>query len=158
MKPNTVKYIFFGIILFIFIGLLYTNVAGKKQDEVFKQDFLQYQQAMQLIQNNELEQGIKILGDLIIRYPDEHKLYYNLGLAYSAKQDYEKAATHYQQAIDIRPALLQDGTFTYRMGESLYNMKELEIAREYLQARKAPKELEKERKKLIKQINKQLKS
>ncbi len=158
MRSSTAKYLLYGIVLFVFLGIIYTNIAGKKQDEILKQDFNQYQQVIQLIQNNQANQAIKPLEDLLEKYPDDYNLYYQQGMIYSGMADFEKAASYYQKAIDIRPALLQDATFTFRMGECLYHINELEIARDYLTIQEAPKDLENERKKILDSINNQLKS
>lgn len=157
MKSSTVKYIFFGIILFIFIGIIYTNVSGKKQDEVYKQDFMQYQEALQQMQSNELAQATAALEDLVVKYPDEYTLYYQLGLAYSAQNNFEKAAIHFQKAINIRPALLEDPMFAYKMGESLYNIKQLELAKAYL-SNPVPKELQAQKEELLQLIDKEIQS
>lgn len=132
MRVNKGKYISYCIILFVLVGIISTNVIGKKQDEVYKQDYYQHQKAIELLGKGQFEQGVKILKDLIIKYPDEFELYYKVGLVYSEKKDYENAAIYYQKAIDIRPALLKDTTFTFRMGESLYNINQFEIAKQYL--------------------------
>lgn len=157
MKSSTVKYIFFGIILFIFIGIIYTNVSGKKQDEVYKQDFMKYQEALQQIQSNEVVQAVAVLEDLVVKYPDEYTLYYRLGLAYSSQKNFEKAAIHFQKAIDIRPALLEDPMFSYKMGESLYNIKQLDLAKAYL-SNPVPEELQAQKEELLQLIEKEIQS
>lgn len=157
MKSSTVKYIFYGIVLFVIIGIIYTNIAGKNQDEVYKQDFMQYQQAVQFMQNNELDQAIKTLEELVVQYPDEYNLYYQLGLAYSGQQDFEKAAIHYQKAIDIRPALLENQTFTFKMGESLYNIKQLDLAKAYL-SQPVTEQFQAQKQEVLEKIEKEIQS
>lgn len=132
MQTSTVKYIFYGIVLFVCLGLIYTNVAGKKQDAVLKQDYIQYQTALKLHQNNQFEEAINGFEKLIANYPDEYILYYNLGEDYSALRDFEKAADNYQKALNIRPALYQDPNFVFKMGESLYHIKQFDLAKTYL--------------------------
>lgn len=132
MKSTIVKNVFFGVILFVIIGLVYTNIAGKKQDEIFKQDYMKNQQAMQMLQSNQTKESANVLEELILKYPDEYTLYYNLGLAYSAQNNFKKSALNFQKALNIRPALLQDQTFTFKMGESLYHIKEYDTAKTYL--------------------------
>lgn len=157
MKPSTVKCIFLGIVLFVIIGIIYTNITGKNQDEVYKQDFMKYQQAIQLMQDNELDQAIKTLEELVVKYPDEYNLYYQLGNAYSSQKDFEKAAIHFQKAIDIRPALLEDPLFAYMMGESLYNIKQFDLAKAYL-SNPVPKEYKTKKEELLQLIEKEVQS
>ncbi|MED4351119.1 tetratricopeptide repeat protein [Schinkia azotoformans] len=157
MKPNRVKYILLGIMVFVFIGILYTNIMGKKQDDVFKQDYTKYQFALQLLETNEFDKAINELNDLIVNYPDEYTLYFQLGLAYSSQGDFEKAAIHYQKAIDIRPALLGNQTFTFKMGESLYNIKQFDLAKAYL-SNPVPEQFQKQRDELLQIIEKEIHS
>ncbi|MEC1714807.1 tetratricopeptide repeat protein [Schinkia azotoformans] len=157
MKSSTVKYIFFGILLFVLIGIIYTNSAGEKQAEVYKEDFGRYQQAVQLIQTNQLPQAIKALEQLVVKHPDEYKLYYQLGLAYSGQKDFKKAALCLQKAIDIRPALLEDQTFTFKMGESLYHIKQLDLAKAYLE-KPVAQQFQAQKDELLQLIEKELQS
>lgn len=157
MKPSTVKYIFFGVILFVLIGIFYTNSTGKKQAEVFKADFKQYQQTLQLLKENKSGEAIKELEELINKYPDEYDLYFKLGLAYSEQADFEKAAIHYQKAIDIRPALLENPTFNFKMGESLYNIKQLDLAKAYL-SNPVPEQFQIQKDELLQLIEKEIQS
>ncbi|WP_458411713.1 tetratricopeptide repeat protein [Schinkia sp. CFF1] len=157
MKSSTVKYIFLGILLFVLIGIIYTNSVGKKQAVVYKKDFGEYQQAVQLLKSNQAPQAIETLEQLVVKHPDEYKLYYQLGLAYSGLKDYNKAAIYLQRAVDIRPALLEDQTFTFKMGESLYHIKQLDLARAYLE-KPVTKEFQAQKDELLQSIEKELQS
>lgn len=157
MNSKTIKMIFGGIILFVLIGLTFTNIAGKKQDKHNKNDYLLYEEAMQIDQTVEIDRAIKALEGLILKYPNEYALRYQLGLAYSAKSNFQKASTNYQKALDMRPGLLQDPQFTFTMGEALYNIGELEISKTYL-SMPVPEGHQEQQTQLLQEIEKQLKS
>lgn len=132
MSTRISKYIFFGVILFVVIGLIFTSVSGKNQDKVLLQDFSLYGEANKLLSDGRQDDAIKILTSLQNKYPDMYKLSYNLGLAYSTQKEFGKAVHQYQRALGLRPALLQDMKFTFKMGESLYFIKEYELAQKFL--------------------------
>lgn len=157
MSSKKVQYIFLSVFLFITIGLGYTSFIGKKQDVIYKQDFLQFQQAVQSIETNEQDKGIEALEELVKKYPNEYFIYYQLGMAYSAKTDFQKAAINYQKALNIRPALLEDQQFTFKMGEALFHIGEMELAQTYL-TMPVPKEFEKQKEQFLNELQSKLKS
>ncbi|HHY71910.1 MAG TPA: tetratricopeptide repeat protein [Bacillus bacterium] len=157
MSSKTIQNIFYGTVILVIIGLVYTNIAGNKQDKTFKADSEQYEQALQMIQSEAVATGIEMLNELTAKYPEEYALYYQLGLAYSATTDYQKAALNFQKAIDSRPALLQDTQFTFRMGEALFHIGELETSQKYL-SMPVPESFQAEKDRLLQEIQKQIKS
>lgn len=157
LNSKTIKMIFGGIILFVLIGLIFTNITGKKQDQHFKGDFQVYEEAIRIIESEDTDSGIQTLEGLVLKYPNEYVLWYQLGLAYSANSEYQKASLNYQKALNIRPSLLQDTQFTFKMGEALYHIGELEISKTYL-TMPAPEELKEQQTLLLQEIDKQSKS
>lgn len=157
LNSKTIKMMFGLIVLIVLIGLIFTNIAAKSQDKQFKEDYLVYEEAIRIIDTEDIDNGIKVLEELALKYPNEYVLPYQIGLAYSAKSNYQKASLNYQKALNMRPALLQDPQLTFKMGEALYHIGEIEISKTYL-TMLAPEEFQEQQTLLLQEIDKQSKS
>lgn len=54
-----------------------------------------------LAETNKIDQSIQLLNDALIRCGDEYLLYFNLGLCYFNKKDYNQAIFNLRKAIEI---------------------------------------------------------
>lgn len=133
------RYVFLSLLVFILSGISYAHWKGQQQDEQFLKDYNEYQQAIQLMQQRQVEQALPILQSLSSKYPDRYNIMRTLGLAYAMKNDFHKAAFYYEKAIRKRPFLQQDPIFTLQFGEILYYKGEYAKAKAYLeQSKKLP--------------------
>jgi len=68
-----------------------------------------------LVQNNEIDEGIRTYQAALIIAPDDPEVHYNLGTAYAAKGAIGEAVTHFQEAIKYYTVALEDaGLSRYR--------------------------------------------
>ncbi|MDQ0244817.1 Tfp pilus assembly protein PilF [Bacillus fengqiuensis] len=136
MSEKVVNYLFYSLIVFILLGVSYAYIQGKKQNEVFKADYQEYQIALKLIDQGGNSQSISILEKQAEKYPDRYNILHKLGLSYAQAGDWGKAVHYYQRAIDQRPFLQMDPVFTMQFAEILFFNNEYVKARAYLEKSK----------------------
>ncbi|MBB5324196.1 putative Zn-dependent protease [Anoxybacillus tepidamans] len=136
MSERLNRYVFFGLIVFVFAGIGYAYWKGERQDQQFKQDYIQYQQAFEWIKQSNGEQALQLLQPLLKKYPDRYNIMRYVGLAYAMKNDFRRASLYYEKAITQRPFLQEDPIFTLQFGEILYFNGEYAKAKAYLEKSK----------------------
>jgi arylsulfatase A-like enzyme/Flp pilus assembly protein TadD len=89
-------------------------VAGKEDGEIAFDDskddpkdlihiFVQYQKAVVLVANNELEKAKKVLTDLIPQRPDFPEIYSQLGSIELQQGNYDQAVLHCKKLVELSP-------------------------------------------------------
>ncbi|EQB94187.1 MULTISPECIES: tetratricopeptide repeat protein [Geobacillus] len=133
------RYVFLSLLVLVLSGIGYVHWKGQQQDEMFRNDYIEYQKAIQAMQQGRVEEALPQLQSLLDKYPDRYNIMRTLGLAYAMKNDFQKAAFYYDRAIQKRPFLQQDPIFTLQFGEILYYNGEYAKAKAYLeQSRRLP--------------------
>ncbi|QAV25722.1 hypothetical protein BTDUT50_02885 [Neobacillus thermocopriae] len=112
----------YAIATFIFIvgGLIYVQVVGRGQAKEFINDYARYEQAIEAIKEENGKLAIQLLNPLLEKYPNRYLLLHYLGLAYAIDNDFERAVSYYDKALQQRPFLQVDPIFTLQFGEILY--------------------------------------
>jgi len=77
------------------------------------------------------DSAIKIYNQAIVKYPNDYKLYYNLGITQANLKDYPNALKSYQKALEINPfhpgTNLQLGLLAARCGKAVPAMMAISI-------------------------------
>lgn len=133
MKEIYRKLILLGLVLFVGIGIFYTNAQGKKQDKGFVEDYQSYQIALAQMQEGNYENAKEQLTKLHNNYPDQANITRNLGLLYAMEGDMDKAALYYQKAVEQRPFIVQEPMFSLQFAEILIEKEEYAAAKQYLE-------------------------
>jgi Tfp pilus assembly protein PilF len=136
MKEKLYNSVFYCLLLLGIIGISYTHWKGERQNQEFKRHYIEYQQALQFIQQGNGEKALQLLQPLLEKYPDRYNIMRYLGLAYAIKEDFQQASLYYEKAIKQRPFLQEDPIFTLQFGEILYFNGEYAKAKAYLEKSK----------------------
>lgn len=134
MKSKAItNWIFASIVLVIILVLIVVNQIGKKQDNVFLEDYQQYQYAVQLLYEEKAEEAVPILERLIDTYPNSFFLLWYQGLSFAMLGENEQAIEYMQMALKERPFLIMEQYFSHQLGEIYYNHQDFEKAKVYLE-------------------------
>jgi tetratricopeptide (TPR) repeat protein len=136
MSERLCRYVFYCLFVLALIGISYVHWKGESQDQEFKRDYIQYQQAFEFIKQGNGEQALQLLQPLLKKYPNRYNIMRNVGLAYAMKNDFQHASLYYEKAITQRPFLQEDPIFTLQFGEILYFNGEYAKAKAYLEKSK----------------------
>ncbi len=60
--------------------------------------------ASDLIKNGNPNDAISILNQALVRFPSSRVIYYDLGVAYDYKKEYEKAIEYYKKSLELEPS------------------------------------------------------
>ncbi len=128
---NRIFYVLVALgILVIAFGL----IRGAKQNQQFRDDYIQYQYACQFTNENRPEEAIARLKPLLGKYPESTILLYEYAVACYQKKDYESSVKYMQEFAEKRPAMLYNKQFLVQYGEFLFHAGERDLARRYLLA------------------------
>lgn len=126
--------IFYILVALSISVIAFGCIRGAEQDKQFQADYIQYQQASQLANENRPKEAIAILNPLSEKYPESAILPYEYGIACYLAQDYESSVKYMKEFISRRPVILHNKQFLVQYGEILYRADELDLSRRYLLA------------------------
>ena len=119
IQESTRRYIVGGLTLLVVVGLIVANVMGKKQDTAFQADEAQFYQGAAELQEGQYAEALVTLEGVEKRHRSSEVMNYAIGLAAINTGDAEKAALHYQRALDINPYKVEDAMFMLQYAEVL---------------------------------------
>lgn len=154
----SVKRAFYILLLITFAVIVASAAIGAEQDKGFLKERANLDRAEKYLNEGELDDAAVILADLAARRPDSYFTQWYYGQCLAWQGEYGKAVEHFKKAQELYPLIVKDFSFTFQMGESLYNIKEYEEAAKYLQVArllKAEKSDKDKAKKLLANIDKQ---
>jgi|GEM_PF-6199753 len=126
--------IFYILVCFGIAVIAFGCIRGSEQDKQFYNDYVKYQQAAQLTNENRPKEAIDILKPLLTKYPESSMLFYEFGIAYYQEKDYESSVKYMKKFIDKRPTILYNKQFLVQYGEILFYANDLDMSRRYLLA------------------------
>lgn len=130
-------------ILFLTVaGLFYSNIAAKKQDEVFASNQNTLDNAINLIEQTSYEEALDLLKDIEKENSDSVLLHYYKGIALSNLGDKSEAVSSYQKVLQLNPYLVEDAVFMFQYAQVLFENNENIAALEVLDRIKGLEELE----------------
>jgi len=126
--------IFYILVAFAIAVIAFGCIRGAEQNKEFQKDFIQYQQAAQLTNENRPKEAIEILKPLLARHPESSMILYEFGIAHYQEKDYENAVKYMRKFIDKRPTILYNKQFLVQYGEILYYADKLDLSKRFLLA------------------------
>lgn len=120
LNESTRKYILFGIVLLIVIGIFSAKLLANKQDTDFAKDDVLYQQATNLASQGNYVEAATFSSELLLRQPNSEAVNYISGMITANTEDFKQAAIFLQKTIDINPHKIEDAMFMIQFGEVLY--------------------------------------
>lgn len=155
ISGKTRNHIFIAVLAFVLLCLIIVFSIAGEQNKVNKNNYIHYQQALNLINQKKYGQAQIMLKQLDRNYRQSFQVQQYLGLCALSRGDYTGAARYMNKAQEIRPALLTDQMFLEKYGQLFYMQKEYSRAKIYLlESKKYDKnpELTKEAEKYLAQI------
>ncbi|OMP66624.1 tetratricopeptide repeat protein [Domibacillus epiphyticus] len=141
LTDTAMRYIVAVLILTVVIGFIYVNIAGKKEEEKYVQEFNTYQNAISLMQQGDFKQAVPLLKQVEAEQQDSVPIKQYLGMALVNTGEVEEAVTKYQEVVDLNPYKIEDAEFMLQFGEVLSitgKHKEAKIVLEQCQKLAAP--------------------
>lgn len=127
------NHIFFLLLLISFVVIIAGLVIGENQDKAYLQERARLDQAEKYLNEGLLDKAEPILADLVARRPDSYLLQWYYGKCLAWKGENRAAIEYFKKAQDMHPFIVKDFSFTFQMGEILYNNEEYPEAAQYLQ-------------------------
>lgn len=133
ISGNTRNHIFIAVLAVVLLCLITAFSIAGEQDKVNKNNYIHYQQAINLINHKKYGQAEIMLKQLDTNYQQQaFQVQEYLGLCALSRGNYTEAARYMNKAQEIRPALLTDQIFLVKYGELLYMQNEYSRAKIYL--------------------------
>jgi len=126
------NYLFFIILGLALAVVVYTLAAGHRQDRAFRANYESYQQAIDLMGENQYDLALQNFKALDADSRATYQVLYMSAFCESRTGDYAAAASHMQMAREARPALVQDAKFLQRYGVILLKLGKREDASLFL--------------------------
>lgn len=125
------NYIFIAVLVIIFISMMFEFSVAAKQDKNYRDNYILYQQATQLINEQQYTQAQDIIARLDQDSLNSYQVIYLQAICASNTGDLGSALDLIQKASEIRPALLMDQDFLLQYGIILYRSAQYEQAKLY---------------------------
>lgn len=129
LRESNRRYILFGMVIFIVIGVLVAKVMAYKQDEQFTKEDLLYQQALMLFENGDYESAATYINELLTLEPNSEVVNYIGGLIAASNNELQQAALLMQKTLEINPHRVEDAMFMLQLGEIFYKAEQYEAAK-----------------------------
>lgn len=125
-KKDFGKYVFIILLISVLLVLVWQNKLAEKQNTILLNDYAVYQQADEMMQNQEFDQSINVLEDLNAKYNNEFQISYWLGYSYLYSNKFESAVILYNKSLDLNPYLVENTDFMYQYAVALANSEKYE--------------------------------
>lgn len=119
LTESTRKYILFGFVVFIILGVITAKVMAGQQDEDFVSQNTLYQQATQFYSEGNYGEASKELQQLLKKQPNSEIVNYMAALASASNGEVKQSATLMQKVLAINPHKVEDAMFMLQFGEIL---------------------------------------
>jgi len=118
-KTPIEKYIVLGVVVAIIIGLITALQLGKKQDEQFTMNQMQFNYAQQLMEEERYETGVEMMAEVMANSTPTAYLTQSYGYMNAYVEDYQKASELYLETIEINPYMIENALFMAQLSEFL---------------------------------------
>ena len=115
----TIKYIIAGLILTVLIGMYIFNYLGDDQEKGFIEIQTQFNDAIVLLQEGRMEEGLNLLNEVDKENNDSYLVKYYKGFALSNLNVPEKAIIDFDKLIDLNPYMTEEPMFMFIYGRAL---------------------------------------
>ncbi len=132
INGKTRNYILEAVLVITIISLIAAFSVAAEQDKVFRDNYMLYQQAMSLMQEEKYAQAQALLTQTDQTSQDSYQVLYMFAMCSGATGDYATAINCLQRMQETRPALLMNQTFLMKYGKFLYLQGEYAKAKLYL--------------------------
>jgi tetratricopeptide (TPR) repeat protein len=126
------NYIFISVLVVIVISLIATFSIAAEQDKAYRDNFMRYQQANQLIKEQKYIQAQKMLTELDENSRKSYQVLYSQATCAANTGDFSSAADFMQKIRETRPALLMNQNYLEQYGVILFQLGEYNRAKLYL--------------------------
>lgn len=125
--------IFYILLSATALALIVIYALAEQQNKGYWQDYLASEEVVKLLADDRNQQAGQILKDLVPRHPESHQIswYYAIYLANTGQ--YQNAQDYYNRAMELFPDIITNEVFLWRYGENLYNLGQVEEAKQYLE-------------------------
>ncbi len=127
--------VFFCLLVLTLIILPFAHIIAGEQDKEFKNDYLLFKGALQLLNEKKYSEAEQIFQSLFIKENHRNNYYVLWNYAYFLKEkgDFIKAEKYYKKARELKPLLVLDGGYLIGIGEVFYQNGDYEKAKKYLE-------------------------
>ena len=125
--------VFLGVVVLVFLVILVLSGQGKEQDERFKQDYLKWAKAQELLSQKEYAEAEKLLAELLQRHRDSHRVVFLYAVALGEQGKYQESLNWLTEEVKMRRAVLADNGYLFYRASVLYRMGRKDEALAYLQ-------------------------
>lgn len=129
LKDSIRRYILFGIVTFIILGLVVAKVLAGVQDRRYLDEETLYYQAYELASQGRYEEASVYINELLTTKPNSEAINYLGGLITANTGEVQRATTLFQKTLDLNPYRVEEPMFMLQFGEALYNSQRFEDAK-----------------------------
>lgn len=130
------NYIFIFVLLVVILALMADANSGARQDRAFRLNYVQYQNALGLVNQRQYADAQVILAQLDQNSLSSWQVLYTQGVCALNTGDLASADDYMQKAREVRPALLESQDYLVSYGIVLYKLGEYDRAKAYLRKSK----------------------
>ena len=107
------KWLLAGICFFVICSLLFSNWEGKKQDSIWLDDYIKFQQAETYYEQQDFDQAYPLYKQLADKPAYEQSVSLNWGIAQILKdrQKYTEAVVYFERIMEAYPAIVNNEIF-----------------------------------------------